>query len=106
MALNLIGLLCDRLRLTSDHVEGLLFQSLESRLSNALLERVAGRKSASVNITQAELGELTGVTRESREQEATRLAGGRAGVAAAGAGGGGARSGAAGSDEVKKAVPF
>ncbi len=65
VALNLIGLLCDRLRLTSDHVEGLLFQSLESRLSNALLERVAGRKSASVNITQAELGELTGVTRES-----------------------------------------
>jgi len=64
LAMNLITMLGDRLRATSGQVEGLLFQSLDRRLANVLLQHLAGRKAASVNITQAELGEMTGVTRE------------------------------------------
>jgi CRP-like cAMP-binding protein len=64
VAMNLIAMLGDRLRATSGQVEGLLFQSLDSRLADVLLQLLAGRKTASVNITQAELGEMTGVTRE------------------------------------------
>jgi CRP/FNR family cyclic AMP-dependent transcriptional regulator len=63
VAMNLIALLCDRLHVASNHMEGLLFRSLEARLAHVLIERVAGRRW--VDITQAELGDLTGATRES-----------------------------------------
>jgi len=64
VAMNLIAMLGDRLRVTSGHVEGLLFHSLDARLASVLLDHLSGRKSASVNLTQAELGEMTGVARE------------------------------------------
>jgi CRP/FNR family cyclic AMP-dependent transcriptional regulator len=64
VAMNLIAMLGDRLRVASCHVEGLLFHSLDARLASVLLDHLSGRKSASVNLTQAELGEMTGVARE------------------------------------------
>jgi CRP-like cAMP-binding protein len=64
IALNLIGVLCEKLRATSAQVESLLFQGLPQRLANVLLDLVAARRGNTIDITQSELGQLTGVTRE------------------------------------------
>ncbi len=64
IALNLIGMLCEKLRATSAQVESLLFQGLPQRLANVLLDLLAARKGNTIDITQSELGQLTGVTRE------------------------------------------
>jgi CRP-like cAMP-binding protein len=65
LALNLISVLCERLRSTSAQVEGLLFHSLSRRLADVLLDLCAARGGTTIDITQTELGQLTGVTRES-----------------------------------------
>lgn len=69
VALGLIELLCDRLRDNSTQIEGLLFQTLSERLASVLLGlrkgNANGKTVVSINITQTELGKLTGVTRES-----------------------------------------
>jgi CRP-like cAMP-binding protein len=64
IAINLLAVLCDRLRTTSTQVEGLLFHSLPKRLAGALLDLLASRKGNAIDITQSELGQLTGATRE------------------------------------------
>jgi CRP/FNR family transcriptional regulator, cyclic AMP receptor protein len=65
VAIGLITVLCERLRDTSAQIEGLLFHTLSERLASALLGLRNDNTSASINVTQTELGHLTGVTRES-----------------------------------------
>jgi CRP-like cAMP-binding protein len=64
LTINLLVVLCDRLRSTSTQVEGLLFHSLPKRLAGVLLDKLAARKGNTIDITQSELGKLTGATRE------------------------------------------
>ena len=65
LALAVIEVLCDRLRRTSTQVEELMFQPLEVRLARALLRLAAAQRLASVAITQKELAEVVGASRES-----------------------------------------
>jgi CRP-like cAMP-binding protein len=64
LAITLLTVLCERLRSTSTQVEGLLFHSLPKRLAAVLLEKLAVRTGNTIDITQSELGKLTGGTRE------------------------------------------
>jgi CRP/FNR family transcriptional regulator, cyclic AMP receptor protein len=65
MCLILIGILCQRLRRTSEQVEDVLFRHLESRIAKTLLQlaRRAGRRD--LRLSQRELGNLVGSSRES-----------------------------------------
>jgi CRP/FNR family cyclic AMP-dependent transcriptional regulator len=65
VAIGLIEILCERLRDTTTRVEGLIFHTLSERLASALLSLGKGKAFALVNVTQTELGHMTGVTRES-----------------------------------------
>jgi CRP-like cAMP-binding protein len=70
LALRLMALLCGRLRRTSEQVEDVMFLDLGGRLAKALLRlaREQGRGGASapqVRITQRELGQMIGMSRES-----------------------------------------
>ncbi|OIQ65059.1 cAMP receptor protein [mine drainage metagenome] len=69
LAMKFIELLCARLRWTSDQVEQVILQDLPGRLASALLRLTekhklaqGGRTSA---VTQQELSEMVGMTRES-----------------------------------------
>jgi CRP/FNR family cyclic AMP-dependent transcriptional regulator len=69
VALKLIETLCARIRRTSEQVEDVMYLSLPARLAKALLE-LSGSAEASatrhkVRITQRELGDLVGMSRES-----------------------------------------
>jgi len=69
LAMKFIELLCERLRWTSDQVEQIILQDLPGRLASALLGLTEKRKLESVNrtiaITQQEISEMVGMTRES-----------------------------------------
>jgi CRP/FNR family cyclic AMP-dependent transcriptional regulator len=73
VCLLLLGVLCERLRRTSEQVEDVLFRHLESRLAKALLRLAHGaegngegtRLRIDVKLSQRELGNLVGATRES-----------------------------------------
>ena len=65
VAIGLIAILCERLRDTTTQIEGLLFHTLSERLASTLLRLRSDDKCTSINVTQMELGHLTGVTRES-----------------------------------------
>ncbi|WP_315704951.1 MULTISPECIES: Crp/Fnr family transcriptional regulator [unclassified Bradyrhizobium] len=69
LAMKFIELLCDRLRWTSDQVEQLILQDLPRRLASALLGLTEKRKlepgSRTIAITQQEISEMVGMTRES-----------------------------------------
>jgi CRP/FNR family cyclic AMP-dependent transcriptional regulator len=69
LLMKLIELLCARLRATSDQVEQLILQDLPGRLASALLGLVERRKlepeSKTISITQQEISEMVGMTRES-----------------------------------------
>jgi CRP/FNR family cyclic AMP-dependent transcriptional regulator len=65
VAIGLSEIMCDRMRYVTAQVEGLLFRTLSERLASALLGLCNDKSSASINLTQTELGRLTGVTRES-----------------------------------------
>src|SRR5258707_7679376 len=69
LAMKFIELLCTRLRWTSDQVEQVILQNLPGRLASALIRLTekhnlapAGR---TIAITQQELTEMVGMTRES-----------------------------------------
>ena len=69
LAMKLIELLCTRLRWTSDQVEQVILQNLPGRLASALL-RLAERHKATrggrtIAVTQQEISEMVGMTRES-----------------------------------------
>jgi CRP/FNR family transcriptional regulator, cyclic AMP receptor protein len=69
LAMRFIELLCERLRWTSDQVEQIILQDLPGRLASALLGLTEKRKLESANrtiaITQQEISEMVGMTRES-----------------------------------------
>ncbi|QOZ35903.1 Crp/Fnr family transcriptional regulator [Bradyrhizobium sp. CCBAU 53421] len=69
LAMKFIELLCERLRHTSEQVEQLILLDLPGRLASALLHLTEGRKlnpgSRTIAITQQEIGEMVGMTRES-----------------------------------------
>ena len=69
LAMKFIELLCDRLRWTSDQVEQVILQDLPRRLARALLGLTEKRKldpsSRTIAITQQEISEMVGMTRES-----------------------------------------
>ena len=69
VAMKLIELLCGRLRWTSDQVEQVILQNLPGRLASALLRLSDKNKHAPeariISITQQEISEMVGMTRES-----------------------------------------
>jgi CRP/FNR family cyclic AMP-dependent transcriptional regulator len=69
LAMKFIELLCARLRWTSDQVEQIILQDLPGRLASALLGLTEKRKlestSRTIAITQQEISEMVGMTRES-----------------------------------------
>jgi len=69
LAMKFIELLCTRLRNTSDQVEQVILQNLPGRLASALLRLTEKQKlepqGRTVAITQQEISEMVGMTRES-----------------------------------------
>jgi CRP-like cAMP-binding protein len=69
LAMKFIELLCARLRWTSEQVEQIILQGLPGRLASALLGLIEKRKpdpeSHTIPITQREISEMVGMTRES-----------------------------------------
>jgi CRP/FNR family transcriptional regulator, cyclic AMP receptor protein len=69
LAMKFIELLCARLRWTSDQVEQVILQDLPGRLASALIrlierhEKTKGERT--IAITQQEISEMVGMTRES-----------------------------------------
>jgi CRP-like cAMP-binding protein len=67
--MKFIELLCTRLRWTSDQVEQVILQNLPGRLAGALIRLTEKDKLASggrtISITQQEISEMVGMTRES-----------------------------------------
>lgn len=70
LCVRLLGVLCERLRRTSEQVQDLLFLDLRTRLAKTLLQLAAtrtdgGPREISLNLSQRELGNLVGSSRES-----------------------------------------
>jgi CRP-like cAMP-binding protein len=68
LALRLLEVLCGRLRHTSQQVEDIVFLGLEARLAKALLylyEHSAPKSSQKLRVTQRDISQLIGVSRES-----------------------------------------
>src|ERR1700743_959911 len=69
LAMKFIELLCVRLRATSEQVEQVILQNLPGRLAGALIRLAEKDKLASagrtISITQQEISEMVGMTRES-----------------------------------------
>jgi CRP/FNR family transcriptional regulator, cyclic AMP receptor protein len=69
LAMKFIELLCARLRWTSDQVEQVILQNLPGRLASALLRLTEKHEPAPqgrvIAITQQEISEMVGMTRES-----------------------------------------
>jgi CRP-like cAMP-binding protein len=69
LAMKFIELLCTRVRWTSDQVEEVILQNLPGRLASALLRLTEKHKLApagrTIAITQQEISEMVGMTRES-----------------------------------------
>jgi len=69
LAMKFIELLCTRLRWTSDQVEQIILQNLPGRLASALIRLSEKNKPApegrTITITQQEISEMVGMTRES-----------------------------------------
>jgi CRP/FNR family transcriptional regulator, cyclic AMP receptor protein len=69
LAMKFIELLCTRLRWTSDQVEEVILQNLPGRLASALIRLTEKHKLApagrAIAITQQEISEMVGMTRES-----------------------------------------
>jgi CRP/FNR family transcriptional regulator, cyclic AMP receptor protein len=72
IALKIIEVLCARVRRTSQQVEDVLFLDLPGRLAKALLRLDSVEKSAGrgkVSMTQRELGQMIGMSRESTNKQ-------------------------------------
>ena len=68
LATKLIELLCVRLRWISDHVEQVIFPELSGKLAKALMrliDRPGAAPDKKIAITQQEIGEMLGMSRES-----------------------------------------
>jgi CRP/FNR family transcriptional regulator, cyclic AMP receptor protein len=79
LAMKLIELLCARLRWTSDQVEQVILQDLPGRLASALLRLTERHKAVqggrTIAITQQEISEMVGMTRESINKQLRAWAG-------------------------------
>jgi CRP-like cAMP-binding protein len=73
IALKLLELLCARLRKTSHQIEDVLFLDLPGRLAKQLVRLIGGAVRSGgdckVSMTQRELGEMIGMTRESTNKQ-------------------------------------
>jgi CRP/FNR family transcriptional regulator, cyclic AMP receptor protein len=71
--MKFIELLCDRLRHTSEQVEQLILLNLPGRLASALLGLTENRRldpdGRTITVTQQELSEMVGMTRESTNKQ-------------------------------------
>lgn len=65
-ALYLINCLCKRLRFVTDHLEGVMFLDVEARLARAL--RRMGGDQEKMKLTQRDLGQSIGISRETVNQ--------------------------------------
>jgi hypothetical protein len=69
IALRIIEILCSRLRQTTEQAEEVMFLDLPSRLAKALMRLVdadtAGKRERKISITQRDLGNIIGMSRES-----------------------------------------
>jgi CRP-like cAMP-binding protein len=69
LAMKFIELLCTRIRWTSDQVEQVILQNLPGRLASALIRLTEKHKltpqGRSIAVTQQEISEMVGMTRES-----------------------------------------
>ena len=71
-SLSIIELLCARLRRTTDQAEALMFVGLSTRLAKALLQLSTGHhdaKEARLAITQHDLANIIGMSRESTNRQ-------------------------------------
>jgi CRP-like cAMP-binding protein len=72
LALRLLGLLCGRLRRTSEQVEDIVFLGLKARLAKALLylyEHSSSDPLKELKVTQREISQLIGASRESANKQ-------------------------------------
>lgn len=70
IALKLIEVLCARLRRTSEQVEDVLFLNLSARLAKTLLSlKERSPPGGRVRITQREIGQIIGISRESTNKQ-------------------------------------
>ncbi|HVY56376.1 MAG TPA: Crp/Fnr family transcriptional regulator [Xanthobacteraceae bacterium] len=71
IALKLIEVLCSRLRHSSEQVEDVMFLDLPGRLAKTLLRLAeqGGRRDRRVPITQREIGQIIGMSRESTNKQ-------------------------------------
>ncbi|MBV8836834.1 MAG: Crp/Fnr family transcriptional regulator [Alphaproteobacteria bacterium] len=69
LAMKLIEILCARLRHTSEQIEDMLFLDLPARLAKTLLWLAANTASRRIAITQREIGQIVGMTRESANKQ-------------------------------------
>jgi CRP-like cAMP-binding protein len=75
LALRIIVLLCARLRRTNEQVESVMFLPLEARLAKTLLRLAAeqgeavGRPVSTIAVTQRDLGQMIGMSRESTNKQ-------------------------------------
>lgn len=73
VGIRLIEVLCGRLRRTSEQVEDIVFLGLPGRLAKALLDldrrSTAGAQPRKIRITQREISQMIGVSRESANKQ-------------------------------------
>ena len=72
IALRIIEVLCARIRYISEQIEDMLFLDLPARLAKTLLWLAKDAKSArlvKVTITQREIGQIIGISRESTNKQ-------------------------------------
>jgi CRP/FNR family transcriptional regulator, cyclic AMP receptor protein len=73
IALRIIEILCSKLRRTTEQAEELMFLDLPSRLAKALMRLVdadtAGLRERKISITQKDLGNIIGMSRESTNKQ-------------------------------------
>jgi CRP/FNR family cyclic AMP-dependent transcriptional regulator len=72
LALRLLEILCKRVRRTSEQVEDIVFLGLKARLAKALLylcEHSLSRSRQELKVTQREISQLIGVSRESANKQ-------------------------------------
>jgi CRP/FNR family cyclic AMP-dependent transcriptional regulator len=72
IALRVIEVLCARIRHTSEQIEDMLFLDLPARLAKTLLSLAKNAKSpqlAKLTITQREIGQIIGMSRESTNKQ-------------------------------------
>jgi CRP-like cAMP-binding protein len=68
IAFKMIEVLCSRLRRTSEQVEDVVFLGLPARLAKVLL-RLQGDASTRIRITQREISQMIGMSRESTNKQ-------------------------------------